>query len=292
MAFKYSVVLTTLALAGGNVWEKPREVLGMIADLGFDAVDLDAEPSRIESREFNKVVDTVRAMGLEVGGLLGAWGSWHANEQRDLTSSDDRVRGYAVDYVKQCIDLSASIGGPVYQFGTVAYHMEYPVSSIPRETLRSNFVRSVSEIGEYAAKRDVPVAIEPLNKFEGYAGFMNTAGDALSVIEEVNQPTLGVLVDFFHANIEDQPLCDVLRMVGDKLLHIHLADSNRQAPGAGHIDFLDVVRTLTNVGYSHYLSLDCIPPKPDLQTFLERSLSYMKELEKVVALQRQLYQMY
>ena len=32
-----------------------------------------------------------------------------------------------------------------------------------------------------------------------------------------------------------------LRAVGNKLKHIHLADNNRQAPGRGHIDFLEMV---------------------------------------------------
>ena len=46
------------------------------------------------------------------------------------------------------------------------------------------------------------------------------------------------------------------------------------------------------MGYSHYLALDCIPPKPDLKTFLNVSISYMKELEKIVAMQKRLYEMY
>ena len=292
MGFKYSVVLATLAMGGVDVWEKPREVLSLIADLGFDAIDVDAEPDRIESRDFHNMVDMARGMGLEIAELLGAWGSWHALEQRDLTSSDDAARRYAVDYVKSCIDLSASIGGPVFQLGTVSFKFEYPISSVPRDVLHRNFLASCKEIAEHATKRDVPVAIEALNRFEGYAGYMNTTGEALKVVAEVGEPSLGVLVDFFHANIEDQPLCDVLRMAGEKMFHIHLADSNRQAPGTGHVDFLDVLRTLTNMGYSRYLALDCIPPRPDLPTFLERSLSFMKGLERAVELQRQLYEMY
>ena len=33
---------------GGNVWERPREVLETVANAGYDGVDLDAEPDRIE----------------------------------------------------------------------------------------------------------------------------------------------------------------------------------------------------------------------------------------------------
>ena len=291
-AFKYSVLLPTLVDCGANVWEKPREVLEAIAQAGYDGVDIDAEPDKIDGGRFKEVVDMARDMGLKIAGLLGAWGAWHAKEQRDLASSDPSVRGYAVDYVKKCIDLSAGLGGPVFQVGAVYFEFEYPISSKPVDILRKNFVDSARQIGEYATQCNVPVAIEPLNKFEGYPGFLNTLGQALSIIEEIGESSLGVLTDFFHANIEDLPLCDVLRTAGDKLLHIHLADSNRQIPGTGHIDFQQVVRTLITMGYSHYLALDCIPPKPDLKTFLNVSISYMKELEKIVAMQKRLYEMY
>ena len=46
MTNKYSVILVTLAGDGGNVWEKPQEVLETVAAAGYDGVDLDAEPDR------------------------------------------------------------------------------------------------------------------------------------------------------------------------------------------------------------------------------------------------------
>ena len=50
MTHKYSVILVTLASDGGNVWERPREVLETVAEAGYDGVDLDAEPDRIDPR--------------------------------------------------------------------------------------------------------------------------------------------------------------------------------------------------------------------------------------------------
>ena len=290
MAFKYSVILPVLALGGGDVWERPREVLKMIARAGYDGIDIDAEPDRIDQRRFREVTEMAGSLGLKVAGVLGAWGTWHAGEQRDLASSDESVRQYAVNYCKKCIDLSASLGGPVFQIMAVCFHHEYPFCSTPLGTLRHNFVRSAKEIADYAAPRQVPVAIEPINRFEGYAGFLNSVVDAMSIVDEVDVSCLGVMIDFFHANIEDGSLSDVMRMAGNKLLHIHLADSNRQAPGTGHIDFLQVVRTLSAMEYKRYMALDCIPPRPDLETFLGYSISYMREMEKALALQKRLYE--
>ena len=55
MALKYSVVLATLASSpGGQVWEDPDTVLGAVAEAGYDGVDLDAEPDRIDEALFDR----------------------------------------------------------------------------------------------------------------------------------------------------------------------------------------------------------------------------------------------
>ena len=286
MAHKYSVILVTLVGDGGNVWERPREVLETVANAGYDGVDLDAEPDRIDAKQFNEVASLAASLGLKVPALICAWGGWHAGEVRDLASSDESVRSYAVRYTQKCIDLAASLDEPpLIEIAAVPPHSEYPITSVPRPTLRRNFVKSTREIGAYAAPRGVRVAIEPINRFEGYAGFLNSIMEAKSVADEVGADNVGVLADFFHVNIEDAALADTLRLAGDSLMCIHLADNNRQAPGTGHLDFLHVVRTLNAMGYSGYLSLDAVPAKPDWKTLVKSSIHFMKQMEQTAALQ-------
>ena len=286
MVHKYSVILVTLAGDGGNVWEKPQEVLETVAAAGYDGVDLDAEPDRIDPQEFNKVASMAASLGLKVPALICAWGGWHAGEVRDLASNDESVRSYAVSYAQKCIDLAAGFDDPpILEIAAVPPASEYPVTSVPRADLRRNFAKSARELAEYAEPRGVGVAIEPINRFEGYAGFLNSIVEAKSIADEVGADNLGVLADFFHVNIEDAALTDTLRHAADKLMCIHLADNNRQAPGTGHIDFLQVIRTLNSIDYNGYLSLDAVPAKPDWKTLVNSSISFMKQMEQMAALQ-------
>ena len=286
MSFNYSVILVTLAGDGGNVWERPREVLETVAEAGYDGVDLDAEPDRIDPQRFNEVASMAASLGLKIPALICAWGGWHAGEVRDLASGDEAVRSYAVQYTKKCVDLAASLDEPpLIEIAAVPPHNEYPVTSVPRAILRRNFVKSTREIADYAAPRGVRIAIEPINRFEGYAGFLNSVVEAKSIADEVGADNLGVLADFFHVNIEDAALTDTLRLAADRLMCIHLADNNRQAPGTGHIDFLQVIRTLNAIGYTGYLSLDAVPAKPDWKTLVADSIHFMKQMEQMAALQ-------
>ncbi len=289
MAHKYSVVLSTLVSGGGDVWAAPDEVLETIAEAGYDGVDFDADPDRIDPELFRRVTDRARGLGLRLPGLVGAWGVWHAGEERDLVSSDEDVRAYAVSYAKRSIDLASDFDEPpVFNIDAVPPRPEYPVSSIPHRVLRESFERSAREIAEYADPRRVQVAIEPINRFEGYVSFMNSVEDAMSVVRSLDMDNFGVMADLFHVNIEDGPVTDALRMAGDKLLYVHLADSNRQVPGTGHIDFLNVVRTLDEIGYTGYIATDTVPSLPDWKTVVTESIAFMKQIERTVALQHRL----
>ena len=56
----------------------------------------------------------------------------------------------------------------------------------------------------------------------------------------------------------------------------------------GHIDFTGVIRELDEIGFEGYLSLDCLPARPDPTTYLTHSINYMKQLEEAVALEKRL----
>ena len=288
---KYSVIVDTLATFGLDIWEQPREVLELVKNAGYDGIDLTAEPDRIEIERYREIAEISRSMGLEIAALLGAWATWHAGEVRDLASTNEATRRYAIGYAQKCTDLAVDLRVSVYEICCCPAEPKYPVSDVPLPTVRQNFVESAREISRYAAERGVRVAMEPVNRFEGYAGFMNSVVDAVGVADEVGEENLGVMVDFFHANIEDVSVPDAIRRAERRLMLIHLADSNRQMPGMGHIDFTGVIRELDEIGFEGYLSLDCLPARPDAQTYLTHSIDYMKQLEEAVALEKRLSEM-
>ncbi len=286
MAHKYSVILCTLASGGGDVWEDPRGVLEAVAGAGFDGVDLDAEPDRIPAARFDEVRDIAASLGLEVPALIGAWALWHAGEERDLASPEAGVRQHGIDYARKCIDLAATFANPpTFEIVACPAENDYPQTKTPRGELRARFAESARAIAGHGAQAGVSVAIEPINRFEGYAGFLNSLAEAVAIADDLAMDNLGVLADFFHVNIEDRALTDALRLAGHRLMHVHLADSNRQLPGTGHIDFLQVIRTLNDISFSGYLSLDCVPALPDWRTQVREALPFMKRLEEMAAIQ-------
>ena len=76
--------------------------------------------------------------------------------------------------------------------------------------------------------------IEPLNRFETY--FLNTAADAAQLCAEVGSPRIGILLDTFHANIEEKSIGAALR--GRRRRISSTCTSARTiaaCPGSGHV---------------------------------------------------------
>jgi sugar phosphate isomerase/epimerase len=126
-----------------------------------------------------------------------------------------------------------------------------------------------------ADEKGVRVALEPLNRYE--TDLIHTAADGLALVDRVGAVNLGLLMDTFHMNIEEPSIEQSIRACGPHLFHFHVADSNRWHPGAGHLDFASILRTLVDVGYQGYVSGEFLP-QPEADTAAQRGLVHLKRV--------------
>jgi sugar phosphate isomerase/epimerase len=123
--------------------------------------------------------------------------------------------------------------------------------------------------------RSVKLVIEPINRYE--TDIINTVGSGLELIEKVNMKNVGLLLDTFHMNIEEPSITESIIAAREHLFHFHVADSNRWYPGAGHIDFTEVLNTLKQVNYHGFVSAEILPfPEPD--TAAIKAIEHMRKL--------------
>ena len=111
---------------------------------------------------------------------------------------------------------------------------------------------------------------------------------ALKMVNEVGLENVGVMGDTFHMNIEESNMGDAIRNVGKKLYYLHIADSNRAAPGRGHIDFEEIAQALKDIDYNGWISMELLPaaanpfsgivPEEFYDQYTEESITYLKKL--------------
>jgi len=82
----------------------------------------------------------------------------------------------------------------------------------------------------------------------------------MEVVDRVDSPAIGVLLDTFHMNIEEKDQAAAIRHVGDKLAHFHACGNDRGAPGADHIPWESITAALHEIGYPGAVVIESFTP--------------------------------
>ena len=142
---------------------------------------------------------------------------------------------------------------------------------------RAQLREAMLPIADYAQKKGVTVLLEPINRYETI--LLNSGIEVYDFIRNDlgNPDSIGILWDLFHANIEDRDYAETVAMIGGKIKHVHIADSNRAFPGFGHTDMDEVFRLLYKAGFEEYASFECLN-KPSRDIVLEETASWVRHI--------------
>lgn len=302
--FKYSVVGDTIRRLGFNILETPQEVLEAVQAAGYDGVDLPGgQPQEVDAKALRQLVDSV---GLEIPELSAAWAYFHAKENRDLAGSDEEARQRGIEYAKRAVDVAVELGARFFNICAAQPAIpQVPFPQLPIQTLRRNFLAASREICQYAADRNITILFEPLNRYEAYPGVLTTVYEAMSLIDALGFPNVGIQPDVYHMNIAEASIPDALRAAGKQVKVMHMNETNHYRLGEGHANYPAIMRTLKEIGFDGYLSIymplisqdvsyaasnSGTGTRPDLQAVLQQQLRFLKEIERSVDGQRMLYQ--
>lgn len=254
-----------LALLSGSFEEKVRKA----AALGYDGIELMVrDPAGLD---WSAVKQALARNGLEVpqvvtGELFGADGL-------ALVTADDDLCARALARTQAVIDLAAYLDHAIVNVGRLRGRLDWLQTHLTHEERWAVAVARFAAVTRYAAERGVRIAIEPINRYE--VDFIANVEDGLRMVHDVGAPNLGLMLDLFHMNIEDASIEESLRSAGRLCWHVHIADSNRLYPGAGHINFAPIFATLRAMGYTGYISAELFP-RPDADTAAEKTIEFLK----------------
>lgn len=222
------------------------EVLHVIGAAGLTAIELEG---RI-GREPAAVARSVRDTNLTVSSICGTFTS-----SLDLSSPERSVRRAAIGYALNCVELAVATGAPTVVVVPSALGRVVPVDDWDAHWKRS--VRSMREVADQVDSSGVRLAIEPLNGYE--TDLVTTVAAANAFVEEVGSPAVTMMVDIFHVNLEERAIASAFAEAADLAL-VHLSDSNRRVPGAGHLDLAPVLEVLERRDYRGALVFETLDP--------------------------------
>ncbi len=215
--------------------------------------------------------------GLEVVGLhwLLAF-----TEGYYLTSPDRETRRETSAYLQELARLCRDVGGKVMVLGSPRQRNLLPgvthdqAMEYAAEVLRDT-VPTLAECG-------VTLAVEPLGPEEG--DFLLTADLGAELVEKVGSPHCRLHLDVKAMSSEGQPIPDIIRKHAGITAHFHANDANKRGPGMGDIDFVPILRTLLEVGYDGWVSVEVFDYSPGVEALARESFQNLqKALEAATA---------
>ncbi len=274
---KLSIVLSTHAAQFQAVAFKGdfEANVARIAGWGYDGVELAIrDPKLVNGDELERIVS---AHGLTVPaiGTGQAWGE----EGLSYTDPDPSVRAASIERTQSHIPFARRMGAACGEPGRTVI-----IIGLLRGTVKPGvdhaqamewLVDALQQCCAAAQPHGVRLALEPLNRYE--TDLIHTVAEGLDLIERVEADNLGLLLDTFHMNIEERDLPGAIRAAGasEHIFHVHVADSNRWYPGAGHIDFGHLLAVLDEVGYTGYVSGEFMP-LPDADTAAKLGIAHLR----------------
>jgi sugar phosphate isomerase/epimerase len=230
----------------------------------------------LEQFRANEASRILRDFGLKVFSLTPA--------NVDLAHPDPAIRAGAIDYYLRLLDFAAQVDRPLVACHGLVGRVR-AIGSQAEE--RALFVEAVGRIATRAEQLGLRLVMEVLNRYEAH--LLNTAEEAVQFVADVDSPSLGILLDAYHMNIEEADPPSALRLAGSRLWLYHVADSNRQGIGRGHTDFSMQLKALSTLNYGGPVILEMTAPGPDpfraikgaesltwLETYLKESIDWLR----------------
>ena len=243
-----------------------EESFGLLKRLGFKGAELAIRnPKEIDEKQIFSLLERYQLAVPALG-----TGQAYVEEGLSLTASEQKVREEARRRILLHLELSAKLGAKVI-IGLIRGN---PKPSQKDSSLKI-LADELFELCEQAKKAGSPgLLLEPLNRYE--TSIINNIAEAKDFINQLGVDNLGILADSFHMNIEERDVYQALVDAGDLIQHIHLADSNRWAPGQGHFDFDRLFSALGDIGYEGWLSGEFMPA-PTAQESVRMFAEFLEE---------------
>ncbi|MDP2990501.1 MAG: sugar phosphate isomerase/epimerase family protein [Kiritimatiellota bacterium] len=226
-------------------WSEFDADLRAMKQCGYDAVEIQiADPELLNEARLRA---SLSAAGLPLCAFQT--GGTYATRGNCLCTADDDVRLRTIALLKSFVDLAGRMKSVVV-FGSLQGRAKDEPDIVAG---RRRIVEAMTEVCRYADTKDVIIAFEPVNHLE--TAHHNTIAEVERRVRGLGLNSARMMIDSFHMNIEEKDMLAPLTGIMDRLVHVHLSETNRDVLGAGHWPTAAFLHELHRHDYAGFCSV-------------------------------------
>jgi sugar phosphate isomerase/epimerase len=200
----------------------------------------------------DEYVNNFKRRAFELG--LGISGTGVRN---NFTTSDKSVRDASVQHIKQWVEVACRLGAPVLRVfaDTQRKNMTWRdvAKDCTREQVQRWIVDDLSQCAEHGKKFGVIIGVQ------NHGDFLQTGEQLLSLIEAVNSPWCGAIVDTGYFKTKD-PYLDMAK-VAPFAVNWQIKQSAFGQESEIHTDLKRLIQIIRASNYRGYLPIETLSPK-------------------------------
>lgn len=240
MPIGFNLLVWTAAIS-----EKMNPIADRLKTIGYDGVECFIDTQNVAVyQKFGAHLDQLGLQSTCVT-VVGP----DENPASELAS----VRERAVTHLKGVVDRAQAMGATVI---CGPFHSAF-AQFTRREPQPDEYAHSADvlhAVGDYAKQAGIVLTLEALNRFECY--LCNTMTQLSDLVRRADHPNVRAMFDTHHANMEEKRFPDAIRTIAPHLSHVHISENDRGTPGDGHIPWDDTFRTLAEVKYNGWMTIE------------------------------------
>jgi D-psicose/D-tagatose/L-ribulose 3-epimerase len=219
----------------------------MTREIGFDSIDIFADPLDLDIRERRQIKRECDRAGLPIISI--------ACVAVGLIDFNPSVQRCHLERCRAYLDLAYEYEARNLLLVLGEYIWEQQVIP-PREQWQTG-VRNLQALGEYAAGLGLQIALE-LEPFK--LSLVNNVDSMVRFLEDVNHPAVRANIDVSHLALSHTRPEELRRLKG-KAIHVHLSDCDGNVhgdlpPGRGVVDFAPYLREIKALDIDGALSIE------------------------------------
>ena len=231
----------------------------MTREIGFDTIDIFADPLDIDARERCLIRRECERAGLPIISI--------ACVAVGLIDFNPSVQRFHLERCRRYLDMAYEFDAKNVLVVLGEYIWEKQV--IPPAEQWQTGVRNVRELGKYAADLGLRIALE-LEPFK--LSLVNNVDSMLRFLEDVDHPAVLANIDVSHLLLSGTAPEELRRLKG-RATHVHLSDCDGKVhgdlpPGRGVVDFPPYLREIKNLGIDGVVSIE-LEYSPDPERIVE-----------------------
>lgn len=205
-----------------------------------------------------------------------------------FASTDPKIRRAAIQEVKKSMDWAKQLNCEVIDlwFGQDGY--DYPLQANYPQSW-DWIIEGVIECAEHQPQ--VKIVLEYKPKEPRTHCFIATVGKTLLLIEKVNKPNVGAMIDVGHALMGYENIAEsaaLLDYFGKKLFYMHFNDNWRlwdddMTVGSVHtVEMFELLYWLDRIGYNGWYALDIFPYRENGVRAATESIRWIQALYSLI----------